>query len=1012
MHSFLKNKRLISTTSIVVLLVVVGVFGLHTPVRAGIFDFFGDAAAKGTALVLGGFIALLVQLIGGLVVNLMWLLLAIAQYNQFLASTAVTQGWVVVRDVVNMFFVVVLLAIAIGTILQQQQYSYAQALPKFIAAAVLVNFSKTICGLFIDFGQIVMMTFVGAFSQAGGGNFAVLIGLNRLLSLTVFGSSDVKYDGLAALSGLVLALIFVSLALIVIGVMVAILVIRIIALWFLIILSPAAFFLSALPNDRGYASKWWDQFINYLLVGPVMAFFLWLSFTVVAVAGNGISDSNNIYIATELGVHFEDRKFLASQLSDVGKSGISTIGGMAGYILGIGLLIGSLMAAQQLSSVGGSIAGGAVSGFKDYMTGKRGPFNPIRTAREVGGTLKSRYEARRKQRVERMADVWERRAGVVAEVGRKVGQRGARWAMETPIGQQARRAYQNIEQGADALVSHATGGALGVGRPFADRIAQEKLQASRDEDSAQQAAQTHLGNASTALGNIRRLEEDRDAAIAHAEALEAASGGPTAASAAERATAATHQTAIDGLHVTRNTDLAEADRLLTQQQNAQFRGLWASIRKGFAGALGSAVRTAAYGWTGAGVAGLTGAAAGTLPGTLLTSAYLAPPALNQLGILGREAQLSAYSSQASHIEEGAKHHSGLKRAQIEERMSGADAGYNTTDEDNLSLLLEYFRKGGVAEDHVEDFRLEIERLGANQGTKDLFEKEIAERYPLQRKRPPTTAGEVRQAQYDTIRKRDVKTIDARPGVGEVNQDFVRNAIGAGALGRLFGEDAPEALRTQAGAVFATLIPDEQRDGMRQLQPKGLDAAIITATPQLMQAAVTSGTVKNFFKDDVTTAMQTAARTALHTVIEGIQNTGAHLDPAGNLTPEYVRLFNNYAEVGGDTANLVGMNPAGGNAAHYNPAIHDPISNAILTQATMAPSILSFTPGQTQVAGGRLDAALINSGAISAALKSTAKYENKAQATGRANDLASHVVHGLVGAAPLVNQIAQTYLTQP
>ncbi|MDP2630088.1 MAG: hypothetical protein Q8P56_01650, partial [Candidatus Uhrbacteria bacterium] len=258
MNRIFKDKRLIGTTSIIVVLfVVVGVFGFRTQVDALIFDFLTDVGAKGLGIFFGGLIATLIWVLGGLLVNLMWFLLAIAQYNQFLASTAVTTGWVVVRDVVNMGFVVVLLAIAIGTILQQQQYNYSQTLPKFLAAAILVNFSKTICGLFIDAAQIVMMTFVGAFSQAGGGNFAALLGLTRLLSMVYGGGGGldtVKSNDTQALMGMVLALIFVSLALIVIGIMVAILVIRIIALWFLIILSPAAFFLMSLPNDKGYSS--------------------------------------------------------------------------------------------------------------------------------------------------------------------------------------------------------------------------------------------------------------------------------------------------------------------------------------------------------------------------------------------------------------------------------------------------------------------------------------------------------------------------------------------------------------------------------------------------------------------------------------------------------------------------------------------------------------------------------------------------------------------------------------
>ena len=64
-----------------------------------------------------------------------------------------------------MFFVVVLLIIALATILNQEKYSYKTWLPKLILMAVLINFSKMICGLIIDVAQVVMMTFVNAFKD-------------------------------------------------------------------------------------------------------------------------------------------------------------------------------------------------------------------------------------------------------------------------------------------------------------------------------------------------------------------------------------------------------------------------------------------------------------------------------------------------------------------------------------------------------------------------------------------------------------------------------------------------------------------------------------------------------------------------------------------------------------------------------------------------------------------------------------------------------------------------------
>lgn len=409
--SRIENKRLggIGALALVLMLISAGIFGFGHGASADILGYAFNAIGSTASEIVGGLVAWLVQTIGWMLLNFIWVLLAVGNYNQFLASTAVTTGWVVVRDFVNMFFVLVLLAIAIGTILQQQQYHYSQTLPKFLAAAILVNFSKTICGIAIDATQVVMMTFMGAISAAGGGNFAVLIGLHGLLKHV--GTTSSPIDGTAAATGMLLAFFYVVVAFIVVVIMVVMLVIRIVALWFLIILSPAAFFLMALPNDRGYFSKWQEQFISYLLLGPVMAFFLWLSLTVVATQSEGINDGSLVYIGTELGLDLRNREGWtgAVQFGELGGSLIGSLGGTTSYILGIVMLLGSLMAAQQLSSVGGSIAGAGASFAKDWMAGKRGPFSPFRGLRERGAAY---MKIRRQAREEKVA----RDAGRIADV--------------------------------------------------------------------------------------------------------------------------------------------------------------------------------------------------------------------------------------------------------------------------------------------------------------------------------------------------------------------------------------------------------------------------------------------------------------------------------------------------------------------------------------------------------------------------------------------------------------------
>ena len=124
-------------------------------------------------------------LLGFLMILLIKVLIQLAQYSNFVAPgpTAVQIGWVVVRDLVNMFFIFILLIMAFAIILGVERYGSPQTVRDLFIMAVVVNFSKTICGIFIDIGQVIMLTFVNGFAQAAGGNFLNAFQINKLLSL-------------------------------------------------------------------------------------------------------------------------------------------------------------------------------------------------------------------------------------------------------------------------------------------------------------------------------------------------------------------------------------------------------------------------------------------------------------------------------------------------------------------------------------------------------------------------------------------------------------------------------------------------------------------------------------------------------------------------------------------------------------------------------------------------------------------------------------------------------------
>ncbi len=268
----------------VVLVAVVGVLLLPGGVDATTFQ--GQVIQM-----VGQLFSVLVSLVGQLLLLMVGMLITVSQYNHFVDSTAVATGWVITRDIANMFFIVVLLLIAFGTILGFQSYHYSSTLPRLVIMAVVINFSRTICGLIIDFSQVIMLTFVNGFKEAAAGNFINAFGLGPLLQVDSNSDPDAQEDLLWGVTlSLMLAFLLVTIAAGVVVIIISVLVVRIVYLWLLVVMSPLAFMASAVPVQtvKGFYSQWWEKFNKQVAVGPLLAFFLWLALISVNDAGSQV----------------------------------------------------------------------------------------------------------------------------------------------------------------------------------------------------------------------------------------------------------------------------------------------------------------------------------------------------------------------------------------------------------------------------------------------------------------------------------------------------------------------------------------------------------------------------------------------------------------------------------------------------------------------------------------------------------------------------------------------------
>lgn len=332
--------------------------------------FFAGVANAGfptfIATMLGWVIYGIVWALGQILILMMSVLVWVAQFNTFINAKAVTLGWKIVRDICNMFFVVIMLVIAFATVLRVEKYSYEKLLPKLIIMAILINFSKLICGLIIDAAQIVMLTFVNSFKDVAGSNLMNLLGLDNLVSMsenqdaansTASSTGQDDVSGWSILGAYILALIYVIIALVTIVTMVVMLAVRIVMLWIYVVLSPMAYLLAAFPAGQKYASQWWEDFTRNVIVGPVLAFFIWLSFAslgsggVDAITGSGV-DAGTAKIGGTGG---------AQSLTKAGSPG-----NMLNFIISIAMLYGGLQVAQ---GVGGAAAGIAKKGVGQISKG-------------------------------------------------------------------------------------------------------------------------------------------------------------------------------------------------------------------------------------------------------------------------------------------------------------------------------------------------------------------------------------------------------------------------------------------------------------------------------------------------------------------------------------------------------------------------------------------------------------------------------------------------------------------
>jgi len=241
------------------------------------------------------------------------------QANQTLTESIqnsyIKQAWTYVMSLVNGIVVLGLIFVALANILRIniETYHIKRMLPAIIIGVILANFSYLICRLFIDFSQVAGDFFLFGHpyplnpcavgqtdmieAQCGGYFIAKIFGIEQLLkmgtgagavgAIWIVGGLGLSTGGAILLGALIILivalLVLVGPPVLLILLLAFLLAVRSYLIWFLVIVSPIAFFsLSFTPLNKVW-SMWWSWFIKWVFMAPIAFLFIKLAVIVANV---------------------------------------------------------------------------------------------------------------------------------------------------------------------------------------------------------------------------------------------------------------------------------------------------------------------------------------------------------------------------------------------------------------------------------------------------------------------------------------------------------------------------------------------------------------------------------------------------------------------------------------------------------------------------------------------------------------------------------------------------------
>lgn len=256
-------------------------------VKAGFWDTLTTPTAWLNALIYPFFLffSWIVNLAAGIFV---WVVDA-TTFTKLMNAGAIYEVWIVVRDFLNIFFILVLLFSAFATIFQLDKYEYKKTIPTLVIMALLVNFSFPIARFVIDLANVPLYFFAqNVFGTSGFNEITsgILSGtkMQNILIPGVDSKALVDFQTTHLLAATICMFLF-GISFLVLAVL---MLVRMIALAILVMFSPIGFVGMITPALSSFAKGWWDKLFKWAFYGPIAVMFVLVAVVVMKTAGSSI----------------------------------------------------------------------------------------------------------------------------------------------------------------------------------------------------------------------------------------------------------------------------------------------------------------------------------------------------------------------------------------------------------------------------------------------------------------------------------------------------------------------------------------------------------------------------------------------------------------------------------------------------------------------------------------------------------------------------------------------------